>query len=195
MLQETLRIHPNTGLILERIVPREGAVIDGYELLGGTIVGVNAWVLHQNKSIFGEDVDVFRPDRWLEANEDKSLEMKRHLFSVCDLVVSGAKTSINHLPEKLSLRHTDSMLSCLVRSRSSQLHWEKHRSYADEQACGRILPPIRDPACAPWERVERPRKLGHKANGYGYGHHEAVPNQHLKKIRDITICGNLSRLF
>ena len=90
MLQETLRIHPNTGLILERTVPRQGAVIDGYNLPGGTIVGVNVWVLHRNESIFGKDVDVFRPERWFEASEEKRLEMNRHLFSVRSLDLSDS---------------------------------------------------------------------------------------------------------
>jgi cytochrome P450 len=82
VIHEALRIHPNTGLILERVVPTEGAIIDNHALPGGTIVGVNSWVLHRNLDIFGLDVDVFRPERWLESPEQKVLEMKRYLFSV-----------------------------------------------------------------------------------------------------------------
>lgn len=80
VIHETLRIHANTGLMLERVGPPEGATIDGYTLPAGTIVGVNAWVIHRNKDIFGEDVDGFRPERWLEASEEKVVEMKRNLF-------------------------------------------------------------------------------------------------------------------
>lgn len=98
MIQETLRIHPNTGTILERKVPREGAVIDDCQLPGGTIVGVNAWVLHRKKSIFGEDVDVFRPERWLEATEEKRLEMNRHLFTVGDLEAAFMMSRYNVTP-------------------------------------------------------------------------------------------------
>jgi cytochrome P450 len=82
VIHETLRFHPNTGLILERVVPKEGAVIDGYALPAGTIVGVNAWTIHFDKSIYGEDVDVFRPERWLETCDAKVAEMKRFIFSV-----------------------------------------------------------------------------------------------------------------
>lgn len=82
VIQETLRIHPNTGTIIERKVPGNGAVIDGYFIPGGTIVGVNAWVLHRNEQVYGKDIDVFRPERWLDATQEQRLEMSRNLFSV-----------------------------------------------------------------------------------------------------------------
>ncbi|KAI2640873.1 cytochrome P450 [Hypomontagnella submonticulosa] len=81
VILETLRIHPNTGTIIERIVPQNGATIDGYYLLGGTIVGVNAWVLHCNTEIYGKDVDVFRPERWLEAGNEKRIAMEKYIFT------------------------------------------------------------------------------------------------------------------
>ena len=81
VIHEVLRIHPNTGTILERLVPSEGAEIDGYWLPGGTIVGVNAWVLQRNIDVFGPDANVFRPERWLEASNSKLAEMRSNLFS------------------------------------------------------------------------------------------------------------------
>ncbi|KAI0010205.1 benzoate 4-monooxygenase cytochrome P450 [Xylariaceae sp. FL0662B] len=81
VIQESLRIHGNLGLVNERVVPPEGATIDGYNIPGGTIVGINPWVIHRNTEIFGEDVDVFRPERWLDGSEDKISEMRRNLFS------------------------------------------------------------------------------------------------------------------
>ncbi|MCJ1384344.1 hypothetical protein MMC17_007460 [Xylographa soralifera] len=64
-VKEAERIHPAVGLPLERIVPPEGATICGHHFSGGTVVGMNAWVIHQNKSIFGEDAASWRPERWL----------------------------------------------------------------------------------------------------------------------------------
>ncbi|MCJ1393736.1 hypothetical protein MMC18_006612 [Xylographa bjoerkii] len=64
-IKEAERVHPPIGLPLERIVPSEGATICGQHFSGGTVVGINAWVIHQNKSIFGEDADSWRPERWL----------------------------------------------------------------------------------------------------------------------------------
>lgn len=66
-------------------MPAEGAEIDGYQIPGGTIVGVNAWVIHRNTDIFGNDVDIFRPERWVEASDEKLSEMKRNMFSVSRL--------------------------------------------------------------------------------------------------------------
>ena len=82
IIHEALRIHANTGMILERVVPSEGAVIDGYELPGGTLVGVNGWVIHRNTNVYGDDVDAFRPERWMEASDEKLAEMNKYLFSV-----------------------------------------------------------------------------------------------------------------
>ncbi|RYC62500.1 hypothetical protein CHU98_g3725 [Xylaria longipes] len=81
VIHESLRIHGNLGLVNERVTPPEGAIIDGYRIPGGTIVGINPWVIHRNSSIFGEDVDTFRPERWLDEPEDVIMDMKRNLFS------------------------------------------------------------------------------------------------------------------
>ncbi|KAL2107504.1 hypothetical protein VUR80DRAFT_5138 [Thermomyces stellatus] len=64
-VKEAFRMHPAAGLPLERIVPPGGAEIAGHFVKGGTIVGCSAWVIHRNKEVFGEDVDVYRPERWL----------------------------------------------------------------------------------------------------------------------------------
>jgi cytochrome P450 len=34
-------------------------------------------VLHRNRSIYGEDVDEFRPERWLTGDEDQKSAMER----------------------------------------------------------------------------------------------------------------------
>jgi cytochrome P450 len=64
-IKESFRLHPAPGLPLERVVPPQGAEIAGEFVKGGTIVGCSAWVIHRNREIFGEDVEVFRPERWL----------------------------------------------------------------------------------------------------------------------------------
>ena len=61
VLQESLRMHPAVGLPLERVVPSGGADICGQFFPKGTIVGVNAWVLHYDTSVFGSDAAEFRP--------------------------------------------------------------------------------------------------------------------------------------
>jgi cytochrome P450 len=64
-VKEAFRLHPAPGLPLERIVPPQGAEIAGVFVKGGTIVGCSAWVIHRRREVFGEDVEVFRPERWL----------------------------------------------------------------------------------------------------------------------------------
>jgi cytochrome P450 len=77
-IKEAFRLHPAPGLTLERIVPPQGADIAGHFIKGGTIVGCSAWVMHRRKEIFGEDVEVYRPERWLvDEGKDKEAEEKR----------------------------------------------------------------------------------------------------------------------
>lgn len=75
-VKEAFRLHPAVGLPLERVVPSQGADICGERIAGGTIVGCNAWVIHRRSEVFGGDVDVYRPERWLEANKEKRKEME-----------------------------------------------------------------------------------------------------------------------
>ncbi|KAI0856869.1 cytochrome P450 [Xylaria cubensis] len=77
VIKEALRIHPATGLPLEREVPEGGATISGRFFPAGTIVGINSWVAHRNTQIFGADADEFRPERWLISDEDKLSAMNR----------------------------------------------------------------------------------------------------------------------
>lgn len=86
----TTGLHPAAGLTLERIVPPQGMDILGNFIPGGTIVGINPWVVHRRPEIFGEDVDVFRPERWLEANPSKLSQMKATMFQFG----AGARTCI-----------------------------------------------------------------------------------------------------
>ena len=74
-VKEAFRLHPAAGLPLERVVPPQGAEICGKHIPGGTIVGCNAWVIHRRPEIFGSDVDVYRPERWIEAGAEKKKEM------------------------------------------------------------------------------------------------------------------------
>ncbi|CAJ2505328.1 Uu.00g127220.m01.CDS01 [Anthostomella pinea] len=64
-IKEAFRLHPAAGLPLERVVPEPGAEIAGHFVKGGSIVGCSAWIIHRRPEIWGEDVDVYRPERWL----------------------------------------------------------------------------------------------------------------------------------
>ncbi|KAI5247752.1 cytochrome P450 [Aureobasidium subglaciale] len=66
VMYEALRCHPAVGMSLPRVTPPGGATIANTHIPAGTIVGANPWVIHRNKEVYGEDVEDFRPDRWLK---------------------------------------------------------------------------------------------------------------------------------
>ncbi|KAL1965265.1 hypothetical protein VTN77DRAFT_5867 [Rasamsonia byssochlamydoides] len=79
-IKEAFRVHPAAGLPLERVVPAQGMDIAGHWVPGGTIVGCSAWVIHRREEIFGPDVDLYRPERWLEASEEQLKVMNGTMF-------------------------------------------------------------------------------------------------------------------
>ncbi|KAK4642772.1 hypothetical protein QC761_400540 [Podospora bellae-mahoneyi] len=68
VIYETLRMQPPIMALLLKQVPPQGDYINGQFIPGGTRVGQNAWAIMQDKALFGEDADVFRPERWLEVD-------------------------------------------------------------------------------------------------------------------------------
>lgn len=81
-MREALRMHPAVGQLLERIVPPEGATISGAFLPGGTVVGINPWLAARDKNVYGSDVHVFRPERWIEADDTTLKLMDRNWLAV-----------------------------------------------------------------------------------------------------------------
>ncbi|KAF9878697.1 hypothetical protein CkaCkLH20_03597 [Colletotrichum karsti] len=80
VVSEALRLHPAVGLILERLVPEGGLrLANGTLLPPGTIVGASPWVVHRDKAVFGQDVDEFRPERWLRAAHESQHEFDDRL--------------------------------------------------------------------------------------------------------------------
>lgn len=80
VIQESFRLHPAVGMTQEKVVPAQGLEIAGHFIPGNTIVGCNPWVLQRRPEVFGDDVDVFRPERWLEASADQLRDMKAAMF-------------------------------------------------------------------------------------------------------------------
>ncbi|KAK4099266.1 cytochrome P450 [Parathielavia hyrcaniae] len=78
-LKEAMRVRPAVGLNITRLVPPEGAELDGHFFPGGTSVACNGWVLHRDRDVFGQDADDFRPERWLE-DEERARRMERYMF-------------------------------------------------------------------------------------------------------------------
>ena len=72
---------PLIVLNISRVTPSAGMTVAGHRIPGDTVVTVSKHVVHQNKFIYGEDVDVYRPERWLEASEEQVNVMRRTLVS------------------------------------------------------------------------------------------------------------------
>ncbi|KAI9736703.1 MAG: hypothetical protein M1834_000907 [Cirrosporium novae-zelandiae] len=89
-IKEAFRMHPAAGLPLERVTPPQGTTICGEHIAGGTIVGCSAWIIHHRPEIFGIDADIYRPERWLEADEKCLKEMNGTMFQFG----MGARTCI-----------------------------------------------------------------------------------------------------
>lgn len=82
VIKEALRLNPALALPFERIVPAGGLKTDSETILPeGTIVGINPWVLHRDRRIFGEDAEAWNPQRWLDADEAKVKYMDHHILS------------------------------------------------------------------------------------------------------------------
>lgn len=81
-IKEALRMTPAIGIPLERVAPKEGVEICGKYFEGGTVLGVNAWVVHMDQGVYGVDAAVWRPGRWVDATSEKRKEMERTLFAV-----------------------------------------------------------------------------------------------------------------
>jgi cytochrome P450 len=81
-MKEAMRLHPGVAFPLERYVPAGGATICDAWLPGGTNVSVNAAVIHLDKTVFGDDADSFRPERWIDATPEQLKAMDRSFIAV-----------------------------------------------------------------------------------------------------------------
>ncbi|KAF2125779.1 pisatin demethylase [Dothidotthia symphoricarpi CBS 119687] len=127
VVQESFRLHPAPGLILERVVPLQGMQILGDFIPGGTIVGCNAWVVHRRPEVFGVDVDTFRPERWIEASPEKLKEMKGTMLQFG----AGARTCIG---KNISLLEIYKLVPSFLRRFEIELErpgaeWKTHNAW------------------------------------------------------------------
>ncbi|KAJ0318960.1 hypothetical protein COL5a_010451 [Colletotrichum fioriniae] len=78
LIYEGIRIRaPATGLY-PKTVPPQGDTVDGKFIPGGTAIGMNAPGLLKSSALFGPDADLFRPERFLEVDDDAArLGMER----------------------------------------------------------------------------------------------------------------------
>ena len=76
-LRETLRVHPSGPGIFPRLVSEPGIELDGKFVPAGTEIAANILVVGRDRTLYGEDADKWRPDRWLTQGNAKAREMSR----------------------------------------------------------------------------------------------------------------------
>ncbi|KUI53203.1 Pisatin demethylase [Cytospora mali] len=75
VIYEGMRMQlPYTGLLMKQ-APPEGDTINGMFIPGGTRIAHNTVAMQRSTATFGNDADVFRPERWLEASPERAKEM------------------------------------------------------------------------------------------------------------------------
>ncbi|KPM37142.1 hypothetical protein AK830_g9413 [Neonectria ditissima] len=79
VVREGLRMWPPVGGLGFKQVPPEGDTVNGYFVPGGTQIGQGFYAVGRSRLVWGEDADVFRPERWLIADGD---ELKRMVAAV-----------------------------------------------------------------------------------------------------------------
>jgi len=69
VINESLRIHSTSAMGLPRLVPEGGLTILGKYFPPNTVLSVPSYTIHRDKGVWGDDADVFRPERWFERNQ------------------------------------------------------------------------------------------------------------------------------
>ncbi|KAK3360740.1 cytochrome P450 [Lasiosphaeria hispida] len=77
IIYEALRVRPPALYGHFKSVPPGGDTVNGIFLPGGTAIGHNLFGLMMSEDIFGSDADTFRPERFLECDAVKRVEMER----------------------------------------------------------------------------------------------------------------------
>ena len=117
VVREAMRMHPAVGMILERYVTESGLrLADGSVLLFGVTVGMNPYIIARNQDIWGDDAEIFRPERWLRDEEhdesDEDYQERLRCMNSADLTFgSGSRICIG---KSLSLLEVYKVIATLV---------------------------------------------------------------------------------
>jgi cytochrome P450 len=72
-------MRPGTTGAFPKVVPPQGETVHGQFIPGGTVVAMNISSLLRSQEIFGDDPELYRPERWLEVDHAKRVEMEREV--------------------------------------------------------------------------------------------------------------------
>lgn len=87
VIWEGMRMHPPFGGLIMKQVGPDGDIYNGTFIPPGTRIGHSTWAVMRDRAVFGADVDSFRPERWLEADEKRRNIMQKQ----ADLVFGSGR--------------------------------------------------------------------------------------------------------
>lgn len=93
-INEALRLHSPSAIGLPRVVAEGGLTIFGHYFPEGTILSVPSYSIHRDKRIWGDDVEIYRPERWFERNQ-ADMQKTLNIFSVGPRQVTTIKKTLN----------------------------------------------------------------------------------------------------
>lgn len=104
VIKESMRLHSPLHNPMSRDTPPDGdtVIIDGERvyLPGGVSIVPSFKGMHRNKSVYGEDVDVFRPERWLEEVDETKCRKEIWLLFVSQHLIRRSRLICNAPKER-----------------------------------------------------------------------------------------------
>lgn len=67
-VNEGLRLHCTVGIGLHRVAADPGMMISGNYFPEGTVVSAPTYTIHRDPTVWGDDVEKYRPERWFECD-------------------------------------------------------------------------------------------------------------------------------
>ncbi|CAD6439573.1 cf54a409-6e35-4fd6-a58e-17eb474f5c9e [Sclerotinia trifoliorum] len=132
IINETLRLYTPIPNSQPRFVPKhEPKTIDKYLIPGNSTISVQAWSIHRNAQIFGDEVEEFRPERWL-VGADEIREMERGYLAFG----KGGRACIGKNLALAEMRHLVQEIYTKYRTRIKE-GWEGDMEMEDQLAASR----------------------------------------------------------
>ncbi|KAK4163835.1 cytochrome P450 [Cladorrhinum sp. PSN259] len=117
VVKESLRFQAPIALGLERVVPKGGFTLAGDEggyVPEGAVLAFNPWIIGRNKGVYGEDADVFRPERWLKGDGESQEKYEERLQAMNNAELSFGGGSRSCLGKHMALMQIYKVLATMV---------------------------------------------------------------------------------
>ncbi|OIW33645.1 cytochrome P450 [Coniochaeta ligniaria NRRL 30616] len=104
-IYEAMRMFPPVPGNLNRVVPSEGALIDGKWIAGETTVSVSSWAAAHSPKSFTDPL-TFAPERWLESERDR---YPQHIKEASQPFLTGPRgcigKNLSYIEQRLIICH------------------------------------------------------------------------------------------